>query len=74
MMIMRVLQHLYTCAVVSLNLQFRKLAALVPKRPWGFSHVGKRDVESGGSSADEDCVDSDEEAGPGPDPVSTIVL
>ena len=58
---------------VSLNLQFRKLAALVPERPWGFSHVGKRDVESGGSSADEDCVDSDEEAGPGPDPVSTIV-
>ena len=59
---------------VSLDLQFRKLAALVPKHPWGFSHVGKRDVESGGSSAAEDCVDSDEEAGPVPDPVSTIVL
>ena len=31
-------------------------------------------MESGASSADEDCVDSDEEAGPGPDPVSMIVL
>ena len=49
---------------VSLDLQFRKLAALVPKRPWGFSHVGKRDVESGGSSADQDCVDLVSRASP----------
>ena len=46
----------------------------MPKDLEGFSQVRKNYVESGASSADEDGRDSDEEAGPDPDPVSTIVL
>ena len=58
--------------VLIFNFQSYQLWCL--KHLEGVSRVGRSNVESGWSSDDEDCVDFDEEAGPDPERVSTIVL